>query len=78
MSTPMSENRITVDTEVQHGKPVIEGTRVPVHVLVGAVAGGMSLDEVAEEYGVEAQDVQAALEYASRLVSGEEIQPLHA
>lgn len=73
----MVENRIAVDADVQHGKPVIEGTRVPVHVLVGAVAGGMSLDEVADEYGVETQDVQAALEYASRLVSGEEIQPLH-
>lgn len=74
----MAEPRIEVDPEIQHGKPVIKGTRVPVHILVGSVAGGMVLEDVADEYGVEVEDVKAALEYASRLVSGEDVQPLHA
>ena len=42
--------RITVDPGVAFGKPVIQGTRVPVAVVVGKLAGGMSFGEVAEEY----------------------------
>ncbi len=75
---PMAEQRIEVNPDVHHGKPVIKGTRVPVHILVGSVADGMSIDEVASEYGVETEDVKAALLYASRLVSDEDVQPLHA
>lgn len=74
----MSQDRIVVDPDVQHGRPVIKGTRVPVHILVGSIAGGMTVAEVAEEYGVTEEDVKAALEYASRLISDEEITPLHA
>ncbi len=74
----MHEDRIEIDPQVQHGNPVIKGTRVPVHVLVGAVAGGMPLDEVAKEYGVSADDVKAALGYASYLISSEDIQGLDA
>lgn len=72
----MANDRIEIDPDIQHGKPVIQGTRVPVHILVESVAGGMSVEEVAEEYGVESADVQAALRYASRLVSQEEITSL--
>jgi len=41
--------RISADPQVRFGKPVIEGTRVPVSVVVGAMAAGDSADEVAEE-----------------------------
>ena len=39
--------RIAVDETVRFGRPVIAGTRVPVDTVVGKVASGMSLDEVA-------------------------------
>ncbi len=32
--------RIVADPAVHFGKPVIEGTRVPVEVIVGKLAGG--------------------------------------
>ncbi|CAN5328168.1 hypothetical protein BH23CHL1_BH23CHL1_15250 [soil metagenome] len=32
--------RIVVDPQVRLGKPVIQGTRVPVDLLVGKVGGG--------------------------------------
>lgn len=73
----MDADRIAIDPGIQHGKPVVRGTRVPVHILVGSVAAGMSLEETAREYGVTVADVQAALAYASRLVSDEEVEPLH-
>jgi uncharacterized protein (DUF433 family) len=65
--------RITVDEEISFGKPVIQGTRVPVALLVGKLAGGMTIGEVAEEYEVEPEDVLAALSYAARLLDEERI-----
>lgn len=68
--------RILIDPAVQHGKPVIRGTRVPVARIVGGLAGGMSFEDVQREYGVTAEDVRAALEFASRLVEQEEFHAL--
>jgi len=63
--------RIAVDPEVHFGKPVVEGTRVPVNVVVGAVAAGDSMEEVAREYGISVDDVRAALSYAAKRVEEE-------
>ena len=57
--------RIVIDTEIQHGKPVIRGTRVPVARIVGGLAGGMSEEEVMREYEVTREDIRAAIDYAS-------------
>src|SRR3990167_4180137 len=61
---PMS-NRIIIDPEIQHGKPVIRGTRVPVARIVGGLAGGMSKEDVIREYAITEEDVLAALSYAA-------------
>jgi len=65
--------RIVVDPNVRAGRPVIKGTRVPVDILVGQVAAGLTADEVADEYGVAREDVLAALSYAAKVVANEEI-----
>ena len=67
-------DRIVVDPEVRSGKPVIQGTRVPVELVVGQVASGMSIQEVATEYAIAIEDVKAALSYAARLVADEHVQ----
>ena len=69
----MYEDRIIIDPEIRHGKPVIKGTRVPVDVILGSLAGGMSVEEVAKEYGISKEDVLAAIEYAAKIVAKEEI-----
>ena len=61
--------RITIDPKVKSGKPVIKGTRVGVELIIGQIAGGMSIDQVADEYELSAEDVKAALRYAAHLVS---------
>jgi uncharacterized protein (DUF433 family) len=70
------DEHITIDSQIQHGKPVIRGTRVPVVRVLGGLAGGMTIDEVVHEYGIKEEDVRAALAYASRLVDEEEHHPL--
>ncbi len=65
--------RIVVDEAVRFGRPVVRGTRVPVDTVVGKLAGGMSVAEVAEEYGLEREDVLAALHYAAEIVESEQV-----
>jgi uncharacterized protein (DUF433 family) len=71
-------DRVVVDPEIQHGKPVIEGTRVPVVRILGGLAGGMSVDEICQEYGITEEDVRAALEYAAELIEAEEVHTMPA
>lgn len=57
---------------IQHDKPVIRGTRVPVVRIIGGLAGGMTNADI----DVTEQDIRAALAYASELVEREEYHPL--
>jgi uncharacterized protein (DUF433 family) len=70
------DDRIVINPRIQHGKPVIRGTRVPVVRILGGLAGGMTIEEITHEYVITKEDVQAALEYASKLIEQEEHHPL--
>ena len=70
------KDRIVIEANVHHGKPVIRGTRVPVVRLLGGLAGGLSIAQVAAEYGVTEADVRAALTYASELIEQDAHHPL--
>ncbi len=70
------EERISIDNEVMGGKPVIKGTRVPVHVIVGALAAGDSMADVCSGFLVTAEDVLAALAYAANTVKTELVHAL--
>lgn len=65
--------RIVVDEQIRFGKPVIKGTRVPVELVVGKLAGGMTFEEVMREYDLTQQDILAALSYAAQVLAQEEI-----
>jgi uncharacterized protein (DUF433 family) len=69
-------DRILIDPAIQHGKPVIRGTRVSVARIVGGLAGGMSFEEIEREYGVTTEDIRAALEFANERVEKEEFHSL--
>jgi uncharacterized protein (DUF433 family) len=68
--------RIVINPKIRHGKPIIRGTRVPVTAILGGMAGGMTSEQVQESYCVEAEDVQAALEFAVELIALEEFHPV--
>lgn len=63
------EKRITTDPQIVGGKPVIHGTRVPVRVIVGSLAGGDSKDDVCTGYGITREDVRPALAYAAEALT---------
>lgn len=65
------QDRVTIDKRVGAGHAVIRGTRVPVKVVVGALAGGSTIQEVCEGWRITEEDVRAALAYAADVVSRE-------
>jgi uncharacterized protein (DUF433 family) len=59
-------DRIVIDPKICHGKPVIRGTRLPVAVVVGSLAGGMTLEDVQREYGISLEDIRAGLRFGDK------------
>lgn len=62
---------IITDPEILGGEAVIKGTRIPVSLILGHLASGMSLDELVYEYDLVKEDIYSALAYAAKRI-GEE------
>ena len=59
--------RITIDREQCGGRPCIRGMRVRVTDVLDLLAAGLTANQVLEELPyLEPEDIQAALQYASR------------
>ena len=69
--------RISVDKKVRFGKPVITGTRIPVDLILGKLAGGMTYEEVMVEYEINREDILATLDYAAKTLASEEIRAVN-
>jgi uncharacterized protein (DUF433 family) len=59
---------IVADPQILGGKSVIKGTRVPVSLILGKVAGGMSIDEVRDEYYLTDEGIRVAFGYAAQQI----------
>ena len=67
-------DRIEINMNICHGQPVIKGTRVLVSQLLGAMAGGDSMETVLADYpGVTSADLFAAFAFAGNLARYEEV-----
>lgn len=71
--------RISMATDIMAGKTVIQGTRIPVDLIVRMLSHGVSETDILEEYpGLELQDIRAALAYAADIVAHEGVFPIRA
>lgn len=61
------QDRIVLDSTICFGKPLIRGTRVPVTVVIGSLAGGMTFEEIQREYDLAPEDIRAALKFVLEL-----------
>ena len=69
-------NRITIDPEICHGKPVVRGMRWPVEVLLDMLGSGMTEADILNDHPeLEKEDIQACLQFARLSVSGENLRP---
>lgn len=63
-------NRITINPAQCGGRPCIRGMRIRVMDILDMLSGGMSQAEILADYDeLEAEDIAAALAYASKAVS---------
>jgi uncharacterized protein (DUF433 family) len=65
--------RISVDEKIRFGKPVITGTRVPIDLVIGKLAGGMTYEEIMAEYEITREDILAVLDYAAKVLSSKRL-----
>ena len=61
-------NRITIDSNICHGKPTIRGLRYIVDNMLELLASGMTIEELLQDYpDLEKEDFLACLQYAAKL-----------
>jgi uncharacterized protein (DUF433 family) len=67
-------NRISINPEILHGKPIIRGMRWSVEMVLDILGSGMSIDEIIEDHPeLEKEDILACLQFAKLMVSGQTI-----
>ena len=72
-------DRIELDPRICNGKAVVQGTRIPVSVILDQVASGDSWDDIVKGFPeLKKEDIQAALLYASALLDKSEVKEAHA
>jgi len=65
--------RISIDPGIMCGKPCIQGTRIPIYIILNLMAAGYSIEKVLETYPkLTKEDVLAAISYAGSITEHEE------
>jgi uncharacterized protein (DUF433 family) len=66
MSRVRWQDRVVVDNDLHHGDPWIRGTRIPVVMIVGSLADGMTRGQIRQAFPqLVDDDISAALAYAA-------------
>lgn len=66
--------RITINPNICHGKPVIANTRVLVSNILADLADGQSFETIIKNYpNITEDDIKAALEFSSELAQFETV-----
>lgn len=70
----MKFTQISVDPNRMGGVPCIRGLRIPVSVVIGMIADGMTVEEVLTAFpDLEHEDIREALRYAAEAVREREL-----
>ena len=68
------KERITTDSKIMLGKPIIKGTRITVELILRKLSQGMTIEELLEGYPhLTRDDILAALSYTADVISKEEV-----
>jgi uncharacterized protein (DUF433 family) len=64
---------VVVDPQIVHGIPVLAGTRIPVRLVIGQLAGGESMEAVMAAYALTEGQIRTALGYAAERLAAETV-----
>ena len=67
-----SEDYISIDPEICHGKPCFKGSRIMVSIVLELLEAGQTVDQIIEAYPkLTPSHIQAALHLASQVLDNE-------
>ncbi|MFH1245312.1 MAG: DUF433 domain-containing protein [Candidatus Omnitrophota bacterium] len=71
----MYTRRIAVDPKVCFGKPVITGTRIPIHMILALIEQGLTPKEIITQCypDLTVEDIKACVHYAVCVFKNEEV-----
>lgn len=79
MASQNLSERITLNPKVLLGKPTIRGLRISVEQILHALAAGVPVEDLLQDYPeLEIDDIRAALAYAASIISEERVYDLKA
>ena len=79
MSRIRWQDRVVVEANLHDGDPCIKGTRIPVAMVVGSLADGLTAGQIRDAYPqLTDEDISAALAYAADVIQREILLPLAA
>jgi len=65
-------DRIEINPKILGGKPVIKGTRIPVHIIITMLRDGQTFDEIIRGYPrLTKEDIRAVLDYSLYIIQQE-------
>jgi len=71
------QEHIVIEADLHHGDPCIKGTRIPVAMIIGSLADGMTAEEIIATYPqLTLTNIQGALAYAAEVMRQEVLLPL--
>ena len=69
--------KISEDPDIHHGTVCVKGTRIPVSIVLGSIAGGMTAEAILDVYPqLTREDIGAVFAYAAEIVQEERLLPL--
>lgn len=59
---------VDVDDDVMGGQPCLRGTRVPISTILGEIADGQTVDEIAEDRDLDVEDLKGILHATAKVL----------
>lgn len=69
--------KIVINPKILSGKPIFEGTRIPVELILDFLSQNYSFEEILKEYpSLTKEDILSALKFAAERIKEEKIYPV--
>jgi len=70
------QDHIVIEPDLRHGTPCIRGTRIPVTMIVGSLADGLTPEDIRRAYPQLTDiDIRAALAYVAEAIRVDALVP---
>lgn len=58
-----SFSSVSMDKRIVGGMPTIQGTRIPVSLIISCIRDGMSIADICQDYGLKEENVKGSLDF---------------